>query len=265
MCTFGFFGHEDVFTTNTTTYERDQALPGLGLRAQEYINTINNNGKLPDGVSPEMVEWSLGQTTMADTALDEANGAAKGMVISTVVASAGTISRGLRTILNEAAEIRKAANGTVIAKMKNGKVYKFTADEAAELGQAMKNCGGCDDNPTGSALRAATVIQQNTSQIEFNGVRVWERRGLIDPQRIDSDTGMTNLELIQSGRPPFTNNGQRIELHHIAQREETPLMWSPANEHDLIPNPESSRIDRNRFNAFRRDYWMGFARRPSGQ
>ena len=47
MGTFGFFGYEDVFTTNTTTYERDQALPGLGMTAQEYINTINNNGKLP--------------------------------------------------------------------------------------------------------------------------------------------------------------------------------------------------------------------------
>ncbi|THF50767.1 HNH/ENDO VII family nuclease [Allorhizobium terrae] len=58
---------------------------------------------------------------------------------------------------------------------------------------------------------------------EVNGRRVYQRDDLIDPDFIDPDTGLSNLERMRAGRPPIGPDGEAVELHHMIQEEGLPL------------------------------------------
>lgn len=49
----------------------------------------------------------------------------------------------------------------------------------------------------------------------------------IDINRIDPETGMTNLQLMKKGRTPYANDGTQINLHHLIQEEPGAMVEIP--------------------------------------
>ena len=95
--------------------------------------------------------------------------------------------------------------------------------------------------------------------------RVYQRND-IDFERIDQNTGKTNLALMSEGRAPIGNDGLPVQLHHVIQKESGPIVEIRETTHE-----EYSRIlhglgawgtsfrndpilDRQ-YNNFRRQYW----------
>ncbi len=95
--------------------------------------------------------------------------------------------------------------------------------------------------------------------------RVYQRCD-IDWNRIDSGTGLTNLQLAMKGNAPFWNDGTKIELHHILQNEPGSMVEIPSSLHmkghkvlhGLKGTGESFRNDpvlKRQYENFRTQYW----------
>jgi hypothetical protein len=87
---------------------------------------------------------------------------------------------------------------------------------------------------------------------------------------IDLDTtddfGRTNLERMESGKPPLDTNGKPIELHHIGQTADAPLAeltksehMSNGNDSVLHDKTKESEIDRTSFQKERAEHWQARA------
>lgn len=99
-------------------------------------------------------------------------------------------------------------------------------------------------------------------EVNFNGNRVFQRNDLIDTNKIDPKTGLTNLELMKSGRAPKGPDGKPVNLHHLTQRHdggiaEVTQTFHQKNSSTIHINPSStpSGINRSQFNKWRADYW----------
>ncbi len=103
-------------------------------------------------------------------------------------------------------------------------------------------------------------------------IRFIKDNDLIDPKRIDPDTGLTNLELMQGKAPsgknraPIGPDGNPINLHHLIQTEDGAIAEVTQTFHQqhskvLHINPSSieSGIDRNKFKIWRENYWKNRA------
>ena len=70
----------------------------------------------------------------------------------------------------------------------------------------------------GKAVGYSNSITQQSKfwkkSVDFKGNKVHQRNDLIDPTKIDSRTGLSNLELMKSGRAPKGPDGKPINLHH---------------------------------------------------
>ena len=79
--------------------------------------------------------------------------------------------------------------------------------------------------------------------------------------------GETNLERMKEGKCPVTDDGQKIELHHIGQNPDAPLAELTQEEHrgkdsDIILHNktiEESQIDRIQFRIEREEHWRARA------
>ena len=97
----------------------------------------------------------------------------------------------------------------------------------------------------------------------INGMDVYVRND-IDPIRTDA-LGRTNLERMEHGLAPLDETGQSVEIHHIRQNPEGPLVELKSIEHEgnfelLHPNLESpSAIDRGEFAKIRAEHWKARA------
>ncbi|NUJ16910.1 hypothetical protein FKN04_09925 [Bacillus glycinifermentans] len=98
----------------------------------------------------------------------------------------------------------------------------------------------------------------------------------IDINRIDPETGMTNLQLMKKGRTPYANDGTQINLHHLIQEEpgamvEIPDSWHKKYYkvlHGLKGKRESFRNDpvlEKQYNLFRGRYWRWRAKQFESQ
>jgi cytochrome c556 len=94
---------------------------------------------------------------------------------------------------------------------------------------------------------------------ELNGREVLLRE--IDPYLVDAD-GYSNLQKMERGRAPIDADGQKIDLHHIGKKSDSPLAELSKREHMGDPNykvlhgeKETSTIDRNAFNKEREQHW----------
>jgi hypothetical protein len=111
-------------------------------------------------------------------------------------------------------------------------------------------------------LKLPDAIQEHwVKWVEFEGVKVYQRDGLIDPRRLDTK-GRTGLQRMNRGYAPIGPDGQPIELHHMLQTEEGALAEVTKTFHmeysgtlHINPNTTPSGIGRPEFNAFRRQYW----------
>ncbi|MEK3815401.1 T7SS effector LXG polymorphic toxin [Bacillus sp. FSL K6-1284] len=98
----------------------------------------------------------------------------------------------------------------------------------------------------------------------------------LDINRIDPETGMTNLQLMQKGRTPYANDGTQINLHHLIQEEPGPMAEIPDSWHTkyskvlhgLKGKGESFRNDpilEKQYNLFRKRYWKWRAKQFENQ
>ena len=80
----------------------------------------------------------------------------------------------------------------------------------------------------------------------------------IDLDMVTPDKGATNRELMREGKAPYNKDGVKIELHHIGQKNNSPLAEIPQNQHKgkkLHEYGKKSEIIRKDFDEIRRKYW----------
>lgn len=140
---------------------------------------------------------------------------------------------------------------------------KPLSDESKE---ALKEKGYSDDviEAIGSEEEAQIYTDAELECLEVNGKDALVRTD-IDLDAKD-DFGKTNLERMESGKPPLDKNGKPIELHHIGQTADAPLAELTKSEHmyngnDSILHDKSkeSEIDRTGFQKERAEHWKARA------
>lgn len=84
--------------------------------------------------------------------------------------------------------------------------------------------------------------------------------------------GNTNLERMESGRAPLDANGRPIELHHIGQKQDSPLAELTRDEHRgngndniLHDKTKESEINREDFGKERSEHWKSRAEEVKNQ
>jgi len=97
-------------------------------------------------------------------------------------------------------------------------------------------------------------------EVEINGRKCLVRSD-IDWDQKDS-MGRTNKERAEAGLSPINKNGETIELHHIGQKNDSPLAELTLDEHRSNENysvlhdtTKESEIDRNEFSNERSEHW----------
>lgn len=111
-----------------------------------------------------------------------------------------------------------------------------------------------------SMKEAQIYIDANLKEAEINGRRCLIRSDInmdyITPK------GLTNRKLIESGKSPYATNGEKVELHHIGQKQDSPLVELTESEHRGKDNysilhdaKKASEIDRDGFRPDREKHW----------
>lgn len=91
----------------------------------------------------------------------------------------------------------------------------------------------------------------------------------IDLNFVDEATGLTNLELMKKGLAPVDANGIKYELHHIGQRNDSPLAILTRDEHDnsflhtLIENFDNPSNQAN-WSKIKKNFWKSYAKLAEG-
>ena len=129
----------------------------------------------------------------------------------------------------------------------------FTAEVIGEKGSF--NVKYDNSNPKEVSIKSG----KNT--VEVNGKTVYTDDGTFDPFFVDKQ-GRTNIERMEQGLAPIGTDGKSVNIHHIDQTNDGPVMEIIATDHqknysDLHTNTgqEPSKIDRKEFNSWRRTYW----------
>ena len=96
--------------------------------------------------------------------------------------------------------------------------------------------------------------------IIFEGIKIYINDNIFDPDQYNKKQGMTNKELMKSGKAPIGKDGKYINLHHHNQNPNGPLIEMLASEHSkkgsgLHPMRRGSKINRSQFSAFKQRYW----------
>ncbi|VVO14899.1 hypothetical protein PS718_03735 [Pseudomonas fluorescens] len=122
----------------------------------------------------------------------------------------------------------------------------------------------------GSEAEAKIYENANLEPAEVNGKDALIRTD-IDYDQKDA-MGTTNLDRMKSGRAPLDANGKPIELHHIGQKQDSPLAELTSAEHrgngndNVLHNKQKeSEINREDFDKERKDYWKARAEQIENQ
>ncbi len=116
-----------------------------------------------------------------------------------------------------------------------------------------------------AATEWAAVSQFWPQRTSFDGMTVYRRNDLFDPHLI-TDDGRTNLARMRDGNAPIGTDGSPIEVHHLNQSNDGPVVEILADFHDrhhrtihINGNDIPSGIDRPGFENWRRRYWTNRA------
>lgn len=117
---------------------------------------------------------------------------------------------------------------------------------------------------------AEIYMKADLKEVEINGKKCLIRDD-VDLDHEDED-GITNRERMERGRPPITNDGEEIELHHIGQKQNSPLAELTMEQHRGVGNDtilhdkiKETEIDRNEFGKERRDHWKNRVESMEGE
>lgn len=112
----------------------------------------------------------------------------------------------------------------------------------------------------GSLNEAEIYMEGGLKETEINGRKCLIRDD-IDLDWEDED-GITNRDRMERGRPPITKDGEEVELHHIGQKQTSPLAELTMEQHRgggndtiLHDKTKETEIDRNEFGKERREHW----------
>jgi len=90
--------------------------------------------------------------------------------------------------------------------------------------------------------------------------RIDRMRSLYGDEVADRWAGKTNMDLIKEGKAPYGPDGERVNLHHIGQKPDSPLAELTDTEHKtndgiLHDKTKVSEIERPVFRKERETYW----------
>lgn len=112
----------------------------------------------------------------------------------------------------------------------------------------------------GSWKEAEIYMKADLKKVEINGKKCLIRDD-IDLDKEDAD-GITNRERMERGRPPITKDEEEVELHHIGQKQNSPLAELTMEQHRGVGNDtilhdktKETEINRNEFGKERREHW----------
>lgn len=95
---------------------------------------------------------------------------------------------------------------------------------------------------------------------EINGKKCLIRNYIAMEQ--EDEFGRTNKERMENGNAPLTENGEIVELHHIGQKQDSPLAELTTQEHRgkgndtiLHDKQKETEIDRGEFAKERKQHW----------
>jgi A nuclease of the HNH/ENDO VII superfamily with conserved LHH/Putative peptidoglycan binding domain len=106
--------------------------------------------------------------------------------------------------------------------------------------------------------------------VNFRGRKVYQRDDLINPNHVDPETGLTNLELMEKGQAPIGPDGEKIELHHVIQVDPGPIAEVTGTFHRQNKTtihiwvnekkPLEFQFSRGKFDYWRGKYWENRAK-----
>ncbi|MFM0741588.1 HNH/ENDO VII family nuclease [Paraburkholderia xenovorans] len=141
-----------------------------------------------------------------------------------------------------------------------------------ETREKLKNDGFPESilDSIGSEAEGQIYGNANLEATKVNGKDALIRTD-IDYDKVDL-FGMTNLERMQDGRAPLDASGRPIELHHIGQKQDSPLAELTCAEHrgngndNVLHNKlKESEINREDFGKERQEYWKARAEQIESQ
>lgn len=122
----------------------------------------------------------------------------------------------------------------------------------------------------GSEAEAKIYLEANLEAQEVNGKDALVRTDIDYDQK--DIFGDTNLERMSQGKAPLDAQGRPIELHHIGQKQDSPLAELTRAEHreggndNVLHNKlKESEINREDFNKERQQYWKARAEQIQAQ
>ena len=132
---------------------------------------------------------------------------------------------------------------------------------------------GSDKSPRFTKVQFEGTVKVN-GEIRDVSRRVYQRND-IDFLYYDENTGLTNLERMEAGKPPIGNDGNPIQLHHLIQKESGPMVEIREMTHQeyyrilhgLVENGASFRNDpvlEKQYKNFRSAYWRWRAKQYKG-
>lgn len=156
--------------------------------------------------------------------------------------------------------------------LEDGTVVKFpNTEKSTDMNEGLteeqkkeiqQKTGWSDEiiNNIGSMEEAEVYIKAGLKEAEIKGKKCLIRQD-IDMNQTDED-GISNKERMKRGLPPITKNGERVELHHIGQKKDSPLAELTVKEHRGTGNDtilhnktKESEIDRTEFGNERKEHW----------
>lgn len=166
----------------------------------------------------------------------------------------------LSSVLEENKEKREAQESKADETDESKEGKEGLTDEQKEK---LRELTGWSDeilDAIGSWEEAEIYMKAGLKEVEINGKKCLIRDD-IDLDQEDED-GITNRERMERGRPPITKDGEEVELHHIGQKQNSPLAELTMEQHRGVGNDtilhdktKETDIDRNEFGKERREHW----------
>lgn len=113
----------------------------------------------------------------------------------------------------------------------------------------------------GSDAEARIYLDADLEAQKVNGKDALIRTDIVHDQ-VDPVRGETNLQRMEQGYAPLDAQGRQIELHHIGQKQDSPLAELTGSEHrgagndNVLHNKQKeSEINRADFDKERQEHW----------
>ncbi len=132
----------------------------------------------------------------------------------------------------------------------------------AEKEKLKEETGWSDEivDSTRSVEEAEIYKNADLKEEDINGKKCLIRSD-IDMEQKD-EFGRTNKERMENGNAPLTESGETVELHHIGQKQDSPLAELTTQEHRgkgndtiLHDKQKETEIDRGEFAKERKQHW----------